>query len=986
MKFLGITVFFSLFCTLSAFSQTNLSVSGTLIDENHEPVVSGTVVLLHVKDSTYVAGDISNTKGEFSIQNLKPNSYILKVTNIGYLTLFKNISLNGKIPATGLGELVMRVNDVLLKEAVVEGKRPEVTVKGDTTEYDAASYKAPENAVVEDLLKKLPGVEIDKDGNITSQGKSVTKVFVNNKEFFRDDPQVATKNMPADMVEKVQIYDRKSDMAQMTGFDNGDEETVMNLTLPRGMMQGTIGMVQVGAGNDVQAGVEGEKDVRYNENAFVRHQSGSDSYTGIVGLNDTNNMGGADIGGSGGGGGGRGGFGNMSGITRAQNYMLNINKEIKPDTFNINGDIRYRKMNTRVSSYTDQQNFYQNWTQQETIDDKNFNSRDNFNSNLKIDWNPNKQNAFIFRPNISFNQSDRNSTEFDKRMNMNDQSVLLDSKSLTSSKGNTFSYGGSLDYSFKFPKAGRVLSVSMNGNYSNNNSPQRNITYYPENSLDSLYSFIWKNQMAESKSLSNNFRATLSYVEPLGYNNFIQLVYRFSYSETESKNSTYDILQDMLAAALDTALLVPNQSRTTLRNAYDQRIGLNFKMERKKYNLTLGFNVDPSRASNETYQPKAGVIPPQLIPPGFDGTLPLIKGDSLFSTTPIKVVNFSPTVNFRYRIDQRSNLRIIYEGDTDQPSVNQLRDYDYVDINRPNDISRGNPDLKPGYTNNIRGEFRKYIPKNQMMYGFNFGGNYIINDIISITSLRESGVGNITTYSNVNGNWNANLSAMINVPLNKKFSVGDRAMTSLSNANSFIGTENQLQKNTMQSRMFGDNMNLKLQLNDSLYIGATGGINYSKISYTAVPDQNQNLYNYSFGTNILWTFLPRWIFDSDLNRTWRNGYAEGYNTAQTIWNAAITKVLFKKQSGTVSLKLQIYDILQDRKNISASQSASNLQFSQANVIPSYFMASFIYRFSIFPKSSILKEGDMAPQRRFDGGGGRPPGGGGFGGRGDRSPF
>jgi hypothetical protein len=403
-------------------------------------------------------------------------------------------------------------------------------------------------------------------------------------------------------------------------------------------------------------------------------------------------------------------------------------------------------------------------------------------------------------------------------------------------------------------------------------------------------------------------------------------------------------------------------------------------MQREKYNLTLGFNVDPSKATNETYQPRAGIIPPQLIPPGFDGKLPLIKGDSLFSTTPINVVNLSPTVNFRYRFDQRSSLRITYEGETDQPSANQLRDYDYVDINRPNDVTRGNPNLKPSYTNNLQVEVSKYIQATQVMYRFNIGGNYIVNDIISITSPRAAPEkGNITTYSNINGNWNASLRAMINAPLSKRFSVGNMIMTNLSDANSFVGAENKLEKNTMQSRMFGDNLNLRLQLNDSLYIGTNGRITYNKVSYTAVSDKNQDLYNYSFGANILWSFLPGWTFDSDINRTWRSGYAEGYNTSQTIWNAAVTKVLFKKQSGTGSLKLQIFDILQDRKNIDATQSASYLQFSQSNVIPSYFMASFIYRFSVFPKSSFLKEGDMVPQRRWDGGGR----GGGFGGGGRR---
>jgi len=979
MKVIVSFICFTLFCALSSFSQTGttLSLSGKLIDkESREPILSASVSLLSAKDSAYMDGTFSNEKGEFSFRNLKANRYILKVTYIGYLTLFKNVNMNETSPVASLGELPMTANDIILKEAVVEGKRPEIAVKNDTVEYDATSYKTTNDAVVEDLLKKLPGVEVDKDGNVTSQGKSVTKMFVNGKEFFRDDPQAATKNMPADMIEKVQVYDRKSDMAQMTGFDMGDEETVMNLTVRPGMMQGTIGTVQVGAGKDVQT----DNAARYNENAFVRHQRGSDSYTLIARLNNTNNMGGADITGGGGGGGGRvtgSNFGyNMPGIVQSQNYMLNINKEIKPNVFTINGDIRFNLQDRKVNSNSDQRNFLQNMTQQEIIKQYKHNSGNNFNTNLRIDWNPNKQHAMIIRPNIRFNQNNSDGWMKDKRTNMEDDSVLLDSRSLTSSKGNTFSVGGSLDYSFKFPKAGRVFSISMNGNYSNNYSQPKNKTYYPDPNIpnDSVYSFLWKNQFAENKNLTNNFSATFSYVEPLGHNNFLQILYRYAYSETESKNSTYNLLPDLLYSldpfSIDTALIVPNQSRTTLRNATDQRIGLNFKIDRKKFNLTFGFNADPSKATNITYQPQLNIPPPQLIPSDFNGKLPLITGDTAISIIPINVVNYSPTVNFRYMIDQRSNLRVIYEGTTNQPSANQLRDYPYVDINSPNDVTQGNPQLKPSYTNNLRVEFNKYISATQMMYGFRANGNYIINDIIATTMRQESGKGNITSYQNVNGNWNVFLMGMINRPFGKKFSVGNMLMSNLSNSNSFIGSQTQQQQNTMRNRTIGDNLNLRLQLNDSLYFGTTGSINYSNISYTAVSrNNNQNIYNYSWGANIIWSFLPGWTFDSDINRTWRRGYPTGYNTTQTLWNAAITKQVFKKQFGTGSLKLQIFDILQDRKNITASQSASSQQFSQTNVIPSYFLASFIFRFSVFPKSSLLKASDMEPQRRYDGHGG-----------------
>ena len=984
MKIFVNFIFFALFCTLSAFSQTGLTLSGTLIDkENQEPIPAGSVELLRAKDSVYVDGTISNDQGEFIFRNLKPNRYILKVTYISYKTLTKNINLSENEPVVRLSALYMETNEILLKEAIVEGKRPEVIVKNDTLEYDAASYKTGDNAVVEDLLKKLPGVEVDKEGKITAQGKSVNKMFVNGKEFFTDDPQIASKNVPAEMVDKVQIYDRRSEMAQMTGFDMGDDETVINLTVRSNMLQGTIGTIQLGAGQDIQS----DKDFRYSENAFASSQRGSDRYTLIARVNNNNNMGGADIMGAGGspGGGGRGGGANFGGaggggfsspgITQSQNYMANINKEIS-SKLNVNGDIRYNKQERITQSNITQITFAQLLTQQETINRTNTNSGSNVASNLRFDWKPNERNTLIFRPNIRFNQTERNGEEFDNRINLDNHHTLIDSKSATSSQGNTMGFGGTLDYSHKLLKPGRVLSINVSGNYNNNYSQPKNIIY-DRDLIDSLYSIIRQNQIAENKNLTDNFRATVSYVEPIGHNNFIQLLYRYSFSETNSKNSTYNILTSLGLTGVDTANIESSQSRTIMRNARDQRIGINFKADRKKFNLTLGFNVDPSYAINETYQPKEGSIPVKLLSKNFNGKLPIVKGDSLISSIPINVINFSPTVNFRYNFDQRSNLRINYEGDTNHPTPDQLRDYPNVDINRPNDIIQGNPNLKPSYTNNLRVEFNKYVAATQLMYRFMINGNYIVNDIISVTEVQDAGRGNLMTYKNVNGNWNAFLMGMFNMPLSKKFSIGNMLMTRLTDNNSFVGNK----ENLMRNRMVGDNLNLRFQPKDNLYIGMTGMINYSYVTYSAVTDRNQHIYNYASGVNFLWSFLSRWTFDSDINSNWRSGFPAGYNATQVLWNAAITRQLFKKQSGTGSLKLQVYDILQNRKNISATQTASDLQFSSTNVIPSYFMASFIYRFSIFPKSSLLRESDMVP-RRWDGSGRGGPSG--FGG--ERRPF
>ena len=971
MKILG-NLLILLLCSFSVFSQNNLTLSGSLIDKaDNEPIISGSLELLNSKDSSYVAGTISNANGGFTFRNLSPSKYILKATYVGYLPLFKDVSLNANQPTLNLGKLSMETNDILLQEAVVEGKRPEIVVKNDTIEYDAASYKTTENAVVEDLLKKLPGVEVDQDGKITVAGKEVKKFLVDGKEFFSDDPQVASKNLPAEMVEKLQVVDRKSEQARMTGFDDGEEETIINLTVKQGMKQGTMGNVLAGLGADV----EKDNDLRYQGAAFVNHMRNNDRYTLILGGNNNNNMGAADLGAN--------QFGGMrmrrgagGGIAEAQNFMLSINKEFSK-TLDLNGDIRFNGSDRNSITKVEQTTLSEIESQLDKTNTYNDYFSQNLSANFRLEWKPDTLNTLIFRPNIRYNRSHSDETEASARFNYNTLDTIFDSNSTAYNKGNGINFGGNLDYAHKFQsKPGRVISINMRGNF-NDNESRENYWWLSHKYKDGIYdSDEERNQRSENDNNVNTYRGSLSYVEPINAarNNFIQVMYRLSYSETKDINSTYDIYEfDPLLlesiARTDTAVINGKQSRSTLRNVLDQRIGVSFKAVREKYNYTIGFNVDPSRSLNETYQPSEGSIPIQYLPYPYDSRLANIRGDSLISSIKQNIVNFSPVVNFNYIFGQRTNLRIDYEGETTQPSATQLRDYS--DESRPTEITQGNPDLKPGYENSLRIRFQKYVAATQLMYNFNFNGGFSVNDIASVTEMLEDGR-RLTTYENVNGNWNANLMGMFNMPLrNKKFTIGSFARIGYSNRNSFVNESENLMKNF--SIMDNVNINYRSDLFD---IGINASLNYSYITYSAQPERNQNTYNYRVGGYTTWYLPKNWTVESDINWTGRSGYAEGFNIPETIWNAAVTKQLFNKSFGTGSLKLQIYDILQDRNSITASATTNGYRTVETNVIPSYFMCSFIYKFSLFPKSSSATEKDMMPQDRFRGGpSGPPPGGG-----------
>lgn len=967
MKVLG-NIFLFLLCSVSLFSQQTMSVSGTLLEkENNEPVVGGSIELLQPKDSTYVAGTISSMKGNFTLKDLSPGNYILKMTCIGLEPLFKNISLSTNKSSVQLGNLYMETNTILLSEMIVEGKRPEIVVKNDTLEYDAGSFKTEENAVLEELLKKLPGVEVDNSGKITAGGKEVKKVLVDGKEFFSDDPQIASKNLPVEMIDKLQVVDRKSEMARMTGFDDGEEETVINLTIRPGMAKGTMGNILAGIGSNVPE----EHDLRYQGGAFLNHMQDKDRYTLMLGANNNNNMGAADL--------GLNQFGGMrmrsgsGGVTETQNAMFNINKEFS-SKLNLNGDIRFNRQDRNSIQKSQETTLSESLAQLDntyTVTDYTSNS---FSSNIFLEWKPDTLNTLNFRPNFRYNNSHSREYEEAARSDYNTGEAIYDSESYSKNKGNGISVGGTLDYAHKFQnKPGRVISLNLQGNYNNNKSQEITISetnkyiYNPQipNSLNQHY-FV--------KNNTNNYLGTVSFVEPIGRNNFIQLLYRYSYSDTKNINSTYDLEDEdgnipSYGVPADFAILNDSLSKSTIRNATEQRIGLSFKAAREKYNYTIGINVDPSKSINETWQPKSdgSIIYPYI----YNSDLANLRGDSLISSVEQDVVNISPTINFNYLFGSRTNLRIRYEGKTNQPSANQLRDF--TDYSRPTNITKGNPNLKPGYSNTFDARFQKYVPETQLMYNIFLRGAFSFNDITSVTQMQDDGI-RVTTYENVNGNWNTNLMGMFNTPLkNKKFSVSNFMRAGYQNKNSFVNDMD----NNMKNFTIGDNLSFNYR-SDLFDVGLTGTFNYSDITYSARPQNNQRVYSYGGGINTTWYLPYNWTIASDINIVDRRGYAEGYNIAEAIWNASISKQVFNKSFGSGSLKLQIYDILQDRNNITSNYTTNGFSSIESNSIPSYFMCSFIYTFTSFPKSSAQNSFDMGPgspgERR--GFGGPPPGGGG----------
>ena len=919
-----------LFSPMAFAQQSGVNVTGSVVEQGSDtPIEQATVRLLNVKDSAMVRGVVSARNGSFTLKNVKKGSYLLHITFIGYDPLYQPLQITGKKNPVNVGKLELSDGAIELGEAVVIGKAPEVTVRNDTVEYNADSYKVTEGSVLEDLLKKMPGVEVDSEGKITVNGKEVKKVMVDGKEFFSDDPKVASKNLPAKMIDKLQVLDKKSDMAQMTGFDDGEEETVINLTVKPGMKQGWFGNAYGGYGS---------KD-RYEGNAMVNRFVNNDQITFMGGANNTNNMGFSDLAstmfsGMGGGGGRRGGFGAGSGITSSGNAGLNFSKEFKPDKLTLGGNTRYSHSDNDARSKSDRQNILPG--DSSSYDNSEAMSRtksDNFGVDFRLEWKPDTMTQLIFRPSFSFSHS-MNDNFSDATTLDNERDTVNTNKSSNYSESNGYNLNASIDFSRKLNNKGRVFSATLSGGNSDSYSDGMNrsdIVYF--NQTDAL-----KNSIIDQRSRYDNkgfnYRAYVSWVEPIGHNNFIQATYSISQRKQEALKNVYNQDADGIYNVLDSAY-----SQSYRNNFISQRASLSFKSQRAKFNYTIGLNLDPSYSSSENF-----------------------VGDTTLSKITRKVVNLSPMAQFNYMFDKRTNLRIMYNGRTSQPSMTQLQPV--ADISDPTNITIGNPDLNPRYTNNVFIRFQQFTPEKQRAFMIMANGSYIINDIVSYTSYnQETGV-KTTTYKNVNGNYSGNVRMMLNTPLkNKKFSINSMTMASFANSNGYINEEKNTNRNLILSERGGIDFR-----SSYLDLGVNGNIRYNATSNSLQKENNQNTFNYGAGgyTTI---YLPlNFKIESDVNWSTNSGYGDGFKQNEVLWNASASKSFLKNNQGT--LRFKIYDILQQRSNISRSVTASYIQDSEYNTLGSYF----IYRFSIF-KGGASASDVKTPGRSGRGRGpmGPPPG-------------
>ena len=959
MKKLLIWTVLLLTATLSTYAQNKIvTVSGRVIEAGtKEPVELAAVQLLSLPDSAQVAGMTTSTQGYFSLSKQKPGKYLLKVSFIGYVTKIIPVQLTANVPAKKMGNIELATDAVMLQEAVVVAEAPQVTVVEDTLMYNSSAYRTPEGAMLEELVKKLPGAEIDDDGNVKINGKDLKKIMVDGKEFFGGDVKTGLKNLPVDMVDKLKTYDKKSDLARVTGIDDGEEETVLDLTVKKGMNQGWFGNADLGAGT---------KD-RYTGRMMLNRFVDKTQFSIIGSANNVN-----DQGFSGGGGGPRWRSNNGLNATK----MLGANFATQTNKLELGGSVRYNFQDADISSINSSERFLQNGNSYSHSNNKNRNKGTNLNADFRMEWKPDTLTNIIFRPNFSYGRTNNasrsesgtfNEDPFNLIVNPNDylnfdnlsDDPLKDirvnaTNSASLSKGKSLSGNATLQVNRKLNNRGRNLTfrgVFGYGDNDNDQYTQSETRYYQLLNHLGGDSILYRNQYITTPTRNYNYTAQVTYSEPIAKATFLQFSYQFQYKYSKSDKTTFDLL-DYPDWAIGGALpsgyeshAVDSLSKNAEYRYYNHDASVGLRFIRPKYQLNVGMSFQPQNS-----------------------TLSYKKGDYMIDTTRT-VFNFAPNMDLRFRFSKVSQLRFTYRGRSNQPTMENL--LPITDNSNPLNIRMGNPGLKPSFAHTMRLFYNTYNAEKQRGIMTHFSFTATQNSISNSTRYNEETGGLITRPENINGNWNAFGMFGFNTALkNKKYTINTFTNVNYQNNVAFLynqDTKNN-DRNTSTGLTLGERVTGSYR-NDWFEFSLNGSINYTAERNKLRPENNQEPYTYSYGASTNITMPWKMTLATNIANQSRRGYRDSSMNRDELAQSLL--------KGAATVSFEVYDILRQQSNISRSLSADMRSVSEYNGINSYCMVHFIYRLNIFG-SKAAREKMMNSGRRGFGGPGRGPGGG-FGG-------
>ena len=946
---------------IASLAQERL-ISGKITDrDTKDPVEQVTIQLLKT-DSTYVSGAISNERGLFHVNAPANGKYLLKITSVGYKPTVKRIQIS-EDKNLAMGNVVIGADAIMLKGAVVTAMAQKVSLKEDTFVYNSAAYRTPEGSVVEELVKRLPGAEVSDDGTIKINGKEVKKILVDGKEFMTGDTKTALKNLPTSIIDKIKAYDEKSDLSKVTGIDDGEEQTVLDFGVKKGMNKGVISNIDLGVGNKN----------RYNMRGMGGYFAGNNRFMLFANANNTSDRGF-------GGGPGRGFWGGANGLNASKMIGANYNYELK-DKFKFNTSLRWNHSDGDVWSSRSSENFMGISNSFSNSLSQSYSRSNSWNGNIRLEWMPDSMTNILFRPSISWSSSDGLSGSQSASYNKDPYTIttkdplseegveeLEKAEAMVNSQltnGITYSDNnnvrGMLQVNRKLGNKGRNITLRVDARYTDKDSKSislNNAKLYLVQTAEGKDSTYQTNRYNLTPSKDYSYAGQLTYSEPLWKATFLQFSYKFTYSYSKSDRSTYDFSKYAMSGDHEyrgwDSYLNPfaghledykddDQSRFSEYRNYNHDIQVMMRFIRQKYNLNFGVMVQPQQSKYiQDYQ-------------------------GVHVDTVRNVVNVSPTLDFRYRFSKMSNLRINYRGTTSQPSISQL--LDITDNSDPLNISMGNPGLKPSFTQNFRLFYNNFVQNHNkgIMTFVNFSTTN--NSISNKVTYDETTGGRITRPENINGNWNAMGAFMFNCSIDSAgvWNINTDTNLGYNNYVSYLSLDKQSdsQKNTTRSTTWRERLSFSYR-NDWAEFSLDGTLTYNKAKNKLQPNSNLETWQFSYGPSMTLTAPWGTSLNSSLSINSRRGYNDNsMNTDEFVWNAQLSQSFLKGKPLTIML--QFYDLLRQQSTFSRAISATSRTDTEYNAINSYAMLHVIYRLNLFGGKQARQGGPGGP----GGLGGRP---------------
>jgi hypothetical protein len=922
------------------------SVKGKVVDSSKkESLGEATITVVKAKDSSVVTFTVAKPDGTFDIKDLAAGMYRILVSFSGYELYSKNFMVSPDFPNINLNTIYLLPKSTLLQAVVVEG--PPIQVKKDTVEYRASAFTVKPNANAEDVLKKLPGVEVDKDGNVKAQGEDVQKVYVDGKEFFGNDPKLATKNITADMIESIQVFDDMSDQAKFTRIDDGSRSKTINIKLKKDKRKGMFGRLMAGGGTDE----------RYESSVSINKFNGDERASLIAGSNNINRQtfsfsdivstmggfgsrggggmgGGAGFGGGGGGGGvrtvvvsgtggGGGGFANFgsntgNGINRNTTVGLNYtNKfasklDVTGSYFFSNGNVRNERSSLRKTYFPADSFALQNSS---TWSD---NVNQNHRVNLRMEYFIDSSNSLLFTPSFTLQHSESLSIDTNFTLSNSPLKSYLAITGVTRNENERdgVNLNNNLLFRHKFKKVGRTFTVGLNNSINNSDGNGNNLsplTFF--NDDGSVARVRRQDLVSDQKTRSSNNTVSASYTEPVGKNKLIEfnLAYVDNHSTSDRKVWDYNVG----TGKYDQQNLL--QTNYFENDFIAQRAGLNFRVQEAKYNYQLGGAIQRSTLNSRSLRAVTGK----------DTTL---NQDFL---------NFFPTANFQYSWSRSKNLRLRYNGRTNQPSISQLQDV--PDVSNPLQIVTGNPSLKQEFSNNLNLNYSTFNAQSFRFFNANVNAGNTSNKIVNSIDTIGRGV-LLLRPVNLDGAMNMSSFVTLGLPLKGNFKGSNFNFNNSIRYNKDVSLLYK-QKNITTTFVLNQSVGINLDIKQKLNLGINASFAYNKVTYSinSASNQNQQYYTQTYSSDISYLGWKNWVLNTTFDYYVNTGRGEGFNQSIPHWNASIAHQLFKKKNG--ELKFSVNDLLNQNQSISRNVGDNYIEDTRSLVLKRYFLLTFTYNLS-----------------------------------------